>query len=297
MNAAAHILPLLEHVHRHLDGDVSLAALARAARRSPFALHRAFRSAVGETAKQYTLRVRLDRAAAELVTARRTVLDVALAAGFASHEVFTRAFRRRFDLSPREYRARGLAGADRDAARRHADTVREVAPCIGLYYRTAQPRRSEMPVDVTRRELTSQAALVIRRRIQPTEIAATIGDILPKVFTYLQKSGIPFAGPPLVRYIEMGRGLMTIEGGMPIAAPAPGEGEIEPIELPAGPAAVAVHAGHYEKLAETHAAVQAWIEAGSHSAAGAPWEVYVTDPADVPEPADWRTEVIWPLAR
>jgi AraC family transcriptional regulator len=43
--------------------------------------------------------------------------------------------------------------------------------------------------------------------------------------------------------------------------------------------------------------VQAWIEANGHRAAGAPWEVYITDPADHPEPADWRTEVIWPLER
>jgi hypothetical protein len=29
---------------------------------------------------------------------------------------------------------------------------------------------------------------------------------------------------------------------------------------------------------------------------GAPWETYLTDPADLPDPADWRTEVCWPLA-
>jgi effector-binding domain-containing protein len=152
-----------------------------------------------------------------------------------------------------------------------------------------------MPVTVTRRELTSQAALVIRRRIKQSEIAATLGEILPKVFTHAQKSGIPLAGPPFVRYLEMGRGLMSIEGGMPIATPAPGEGEIEATELPAGPAAVAVHAGAYDQLGETHSAVQAWIEASGLKAAGPPWEVYTTDPGEHPDPADWRTDVIWPL--
>jgi AraC family transcriptional regulator len=30
------------------------------------------------------------------------------------------------------------------------------------------------------------------------------------------------------------------------------------------------------------------------AAAGAPWETYLTDPAEVPDPAEWRTEVVYP---
>jgi hypothetical protein len=30
---------------------------------------------------------------------------------------------------------------------------------------------------------------------------------------------------------------------------------------------------------------------------GAAWEVYVTDPADYPDPKDWKTELLWPLGR
>lgn len=297
--SAPRLLPLLRHLHRKIDGDVSLAALAARARQSPYELHRRFRRLVGETTKQYTLRVRLDRAAADLVSSGRSILEIALASGFASHEVFTRAFRRRFGISPRSYRGRGLAGpADHPAlADRHAETVRGVAPCIGLYHLGDQEtRRSQMTITVTRRELASQPALVIRRRIAPTEIAAALSECLPAVFAHAQRAGIPFAGPPFARYLEMGRGLMTVEGGMPIAAPSPGQGEIEAIELPAGPAAVAVHAGPYDKLGETHAAVEAWIEAEGLRAGGAPWEVYLTDPGDHPDPADWRTEVIWPVA-
>jgi AraC family transcriptional regulator len=297
--SAFRLLPLLRHMHQHMDRDVSLRALASRARRSPFELHRSFRRLVGETIKQYTLRVRLDRAAAELVSGRRTILEIALAAGFGSHEVFTRAFRRRFGLSPSSYRGRGLAGAaDRPSlASRHAATVRGTAPCIGLYHLGDQEtRRSEMTVEVIRRELTPQPALVIRRRIAHTEIAATIGQCLPAVFAHAQRAGIPLAGPPFARYVEMGRGLMTIECGMPIASASPDDGEIEAIELPGGPAAVAIHTGQYDKLGDTHAALEAWIEAQGLRAGGPPWEVYVTDPGEHPDPANWRTEVIRPLA-
>jgi AraC family transcriptional regulator len=295
--SSAEILPLLGVIRRHLDGDLSLAKLATAAGRSPFALHRAFRQVTGETTKRYTSRLRLDRAAAELLLSPRSILDVALDSGFASHEVFTRAFLRRFGMSPRAYRARGLTGRGaRDIAARHAAIVRDAGPCIGLHHLTTE-RRPEMPVAVSRRQLDPQPALIIRRRIKVADVAATLGDILPRVFAFAQRRGVPFAGPPMARYVEVGLGMLTIEAGMPIAAPAQGDDDIVAIELPGGPAAVAIHAGPYDRLPETHAEVAAWIDAQQLKAAGPPWESYVTDPGDKPDPQDWRTEVFYPLAR
>lgn len=153
-----------------------------------------------------------------------------------------------------------------------------------------------MTVDVTRRQLTPQPALIIRRKTPATELAVAIGETLPKVFAHAQRAGLPFAGPPMVRYLEMGRGTMTIEAGMPIGAPVTSAGEIEAIELPGGPAAVAIHAGPYDQLAETHVAIEAWIAAQGLTPAGPAWESYLTDPGEVPDPKDWRTEVVYPLA-
>ncbi len=59
---------------------------------------------------------------------------------------------------------------------------------------------------------------------------------------------------------------------------------------------MAVHAGSYEQLAETYAALERWIEENGFRAGGVPWESYITDPADFPDTGDWRTEVYWPLA-
>src|SRR5690348_3815261 len=53
------IQPVLAYAAAHLDGDVSLAALARQAGKSPFHLHRVLAAFIGETPKQLTLRLRL----------------------------------------------------------------------------------------------------------------------------------------------------------------------------------------------------------------------------------------------
>src|ERR1700689_3200532 len=93
------VQPVLQFAAQYPDGDLSLRALAGEARLSTFQLHRLFAAIAGETPKQYTLRFRLDRAAALLLASRHTALDIAILCGFKSHEVFLRAFRRRFGVN------------------------------------------------------------------------------------------------------------------------------------------------------------------------------------------------------
>jgi AraC family transcriptional regulator len=291
--------PAFAFAATHLDEDLSLAALATQSGLSAFHLHRVFAAVAGETPKQYTLRLRLGYAAVMLITTDDSVLDVALSCGFQSHEAFSRAFRRRFGMTPSAYRTRGFVNrVDRPQARDHARLVTEVGPCIGLFHRRTQ--KNEMAHSITKKELSPQPVLVMTRRVKPSEIATTLAELLGGVFRHAQQNGIALAGQPFTRYLEWGPGLLTIQAGMPISAPVSkpsGGDDVLADTLPGGPAAATTHTGPYDKLSEAHAAVQQWIEAQGLTAAGAPWEIYVTDPADYPDPKDWKTDVFWPLAR
>jgi AraC-like DNA-binding protein/effector-binding domain-containing protein len=293
------VLPILGFAAAHLDEDLSLGALAEQAGLSTFHLQRVFRTAAGETPKQYTLRLRLSRAAVMLVTGGESVLDIALACGFQSHEAFCRTFRRRFGKTPTAYRERGFATTvDRSQARKHAEIVNTVGPCIGLFH-IGENRRSpenEMAYSITKKELTPQPVLIVRRRVKRSEIAATIGEVLPKIFIYAQQNGIALAGLPFTRYVEMGPGLITMEPGMRVTSTgAASEGDVIADTLPGGPAATTIHTGPYDKLSEAYAAIEQWMETEGLSGAGAPWESYLNDPSDYPDPKDWKTEVFWPL--
>jgi AraC family transcriptional regulator len=101
------LLSLLVHIQASLEEDLSLESIATQADMSPFHFHRIFREAVGETLKQYTQRLRLERAAHELRIRNASVLAVALGAGYQSHETFTRAFRRQFGMTPTAFRQNG----------------------------------------------------------------------------------------------------------------------------------------------------------------------------------------------
>jgi len=296
------IHPAIEFARLHPDGDLSLGSLAARTRLSAFHLHRVFSAAAGETPKQFIQRLRLDRSAAMLLTADDSVLEVALACGFQSHESFCRAFRRRFGIKPSEYRKRGFVnGGGGRQARDHAEFVNQVGPCIGFYRagENSTSERNDMNYSISKTRLEAQAVLVVRRSIKRSEIAATIAEVLHKIFLAAQKNGVALAGPPFMRCLNAGPGLMTIEPGVKVAGPATNVdlgGEVLWETLPGGEAATTVHMGKYEELPEAYAAMEKWMATEGLKMGGAPWEVYVTDPGDYPDPKDWKTEIFWPLA-
>jgi AraC family transcriptional regulator len=98
------ILSTLIHIQTHLEGDLNLKLLAGRVGFSPYHFHRIFREGIGEPAKEYIRRLRIDRAAYRLKISEETILQVALDAGFKTHESFTRAFQRQFGVSPSAFR-------------------------------------------------------------------------------------------------------------------------------------------------------------------------------------------------
>ena len=259
----ASVQPLLSYAAASLDDDVSLTALAGKASLSAFHLHRIFLAAVGETPKHFTMRLRLGHAAARLLMTDDSILIVALSCGFQSHEVFVRAFRRSFGMTPSTYRRRGFASrVSTTQARQHAALVSQVGPCIALYH-IDKHKEPEMTYAITRKELSPQPVLVIRRRVKLSEIGSTLAEVLPSVFKHAQQTGAAIAGQPFTRYVLWGPGLVTIEAGLPVVASgnnfndgesasdaAAGGSEIVSDCSPGGPVAIVTHSGPYEKLSQ-----------------------------------------------
>jgi AraC-like DNA-binding protein/effector-binding domain-containing protein len=294
-----HVQPVLAYAARNLDADVSLTALARRAGYSPFHLERVFAEVAGETPKQWTLRLRLERAAAMLLSSQDSVLDIAIECGFESHEVFTRAFRRHFQAAPNLYRRRasGFSAGDWQA---HAALVAKIGPCIGLFHRNNETRTTQpMTYLIEKKNLEPQPVLVVRRRVERSSVATAIGEALPHIFLYAQKNAIPISGYPVTRYLEIGPGMITLEPAMRIQPGAPEtfapDGDVRADTLPGGPVAMTTHLGPYDQLKDAYAALEVWIAQQGLHPAGAPWEVYMNDPADFPDSKDWKTEVFWPV--
>jgi len=89
----------------HLDDTLDLTRLAEVACLSPYHFHRVYRAMQGETAADTVRRLRLHRAAVELITGELPIPRVARRAGYGSQEAFTRAFKAAYGVPPARYRA------------------------------------------------------------------------------------------------------------------------------------------------------------------------------------------------
>jgi AraC family transcriptional regulator len=88
------------------DHDATGEVLAARLYLSRFHFDRVVSAVAGEPPAAFRRRILLERAAYRLATTRRTILDVAIEAGYGSHEAFTRAFARCYGSAPRSWRRR-----------------------------------------------------------------------------------------------------------------------------------------------------------------------------------------------
>ncbi|PWU09482.1 MAG: hypothetical protein C5B50_27275 [Verrucomicrobia bacterium] len=146
------ILRVLRHIHEHLDEVLDLEELARVACFSSFHFHRIFGAMTGETIADHVRRLRLERAAMELRSGAKQVIQVALDAGYEAHEAFTRAFKAAYGVSPAEFRRAPLPIAIRSAP-------------SGVHYRPG------VPLTTFKTNHSTKVMKVITRKIKPMRVA------------------------------------------------------------------------------------------------------------------------------
>ncbi len=88
------------------DHDVSGEEWAARHHFSRFHFDRLIKSVGGEPPQTLRRRILLERAAYRMITTKAPLLDIAVEAGYSSHEAFTRAFSRAYDATPREWRSK-----------------------------------------------------------------------------------------------------------------------------------------------------------------------------------------------
>ena len=94
----------VELMHAHLERDLPLGELARAAHLSPFHFARLFKKLTGATPHAYLAALRADRARTLLAETDLSITEVGARVGYASSSHFAKAFRLAAGLTPRAYR-------------------------------------------------------------------------------------------------------------------------------------------------------------------------------------------------
>ncbi len=104
--SSGRMAPLVEWLLENLAGNLATDRLAERMAMSPRHFRRVFVETFDATPAVFIERLRLERACILLTSGASTIDRIARSVGFASADVFRRAFRARYGVSPLEYRAR-----------------------------------------------------------------------------------------------------------------------------------------------------------------------------------------------
>ena len=96
---------VIEYIEEHLDTDLSLAQIAKAAHTSAFHFARQFKAAIGLPPHQYVIARRVERAQQLLRESDDLSLaEIATDAGFSDQSQFSTHFKRTVGVTPRQFR-------------------------------------------------------------------------------------------------------------------------------------------------------------------------------------------------
>jgi AraC family transcriptional regulator len=281
------MLRVLVHIQQHLDDPLALDELARVACFSPHHFHRVFKGMVGEPVKEHVRRLRLERAASQLKLGSASLIDIALGAGYESHEAFTRSFKNAFGRPPSQFRSR------RQTKRRDAPSGVHYGESLSLRFRTQRPGGS-MKVEI--------------KQLQPMRVAfmrhtgpyREVGETWEQFLTVMGKDGYlsgnpmmlgichddPEVTPPAkLRYDAC----LTVDDFAP-------DGDIGAQTVAGGLYAMTTHIGPYEELSRAYAELLGqWIPRSGYELRDAPcFEAYLNDPQSTPA-EELLTDIYAPL--
>jgi len=155
----------------------------------------------------------------------------------------------------------------------------------------------DMSHDIQLRDLSEQYIVTVRETVRRQDIGDFMGRALRKLYAH---AGIRFArpaGPPFSIYHdeEWPEEGMDMEVCLPVSRRLRGKDPVRSMRLDGGRAACVVHAGPYDEVCQAYRALTAWMQEQGLEADGPPREVYLVGPCRDRQPADYRTEVIWPV--
>jgi len=282
------MLRVLVHIQQHLDEPLPLEELAGVACFSPYHFHRVFTGMVGESVKEYVRRLRLERAASRLKLGSASVIDIALEAGYDSHEAFTRSFKTAFGAAPSQFRS-----ARRVELARVPSGIHYNEP-VTLRFRTLG-RGGSMNVEIKQ---LKPMRVAFMRHVGPY---GEVGKTWEQFLIIMGKDGY-LAGNPMMLGIGHDDPAVTppakirYDACLTVGEDFAPSGDIGVQTVAGGEYAMTTHTGSYNELGRTYAEfLGQWLPRSGHELRNAPcFEVYINHPQSTPA-EELLTDIYAPL--
>jgi AraC family transcriptional regulator len=174
---------VIDYIDTHLGEELDLEQIASVAAFSKYHFHRIFSSLTGEPLGSYIQRLRLERAASQIVSRPDLSLTtIGLELQFSSSAVFSRAFKDRFGMSPSDWRAGGWSEHGKNC-KLMSNRYQPVSK-----YREAAKVSSGYSV-----HRNQQWRITMNTETQKLDYTVEVRDIPAKTVAYVRHTG-PYAG-------------------------------------------------------------------------------------------------------
>lgn len=238
MNYPKKLNEVIDYIGNNLDKKLTLQQLSQIACLSKFHFHRLFAIHTGLSLQQFIRWLKLKRAAHQLIVDKNTpILDIAIDAGFESHEAFSRAFKQTCGLSPKGFRHQSSwAHWEKPPYRLHSHEV----VVMKVDIKNIKQRRLAVlehrgdPKGVG----DSVNRLIAWAKSQPMNLKPRAGE----AFGFAYDDPDPKITPPAKFRFDLA---ITVPDQIKLA------GEIKERILPAGRYAVATHKGSRDTIGDT----------------------------------------------
>jgi effector-binding domain-containing protein len=137
----------------------------------------------------------------------------------------------------------------------------------------------------------TQYTIGIRTHCAMKDLPAVIPQLIGKVAPYFKQLGKQQMEPPFVAYYNEDADNLDVQIGWIAAEQLAGKGDIVSGTIGGGKAVSVMYRGAYSTLSEAHDAAHKFIAAKGYQYAHQAYEIYIDDPANVPE-SELKTQVV-----
>jgi AraC family transcriptional regulator len=285
------LLRVLVHIQQQLDDRLPLEELAALACLAPHHFHHVFTGMLGESLAGHIRRLRLERAAWRLKLSHQPIVQIALEAGYETHEAFSRAFRSRFGQSPTQFR-------------RCNSGEWQLPTKSGVHFRARSELKNFRAVcaggttmNVTIKSLRPMR-VAFMRHVGPYH---AVGLVWEKFTMLLGKEGWLGGGTQFIGICHDDPAVtppkqIRYDACVSVDEKFRPAGEIGVQTIPGGDHAVLTHFGPYEKLSASYSKLLGqWLPRSGRDLRLTPcFEVYLNSPENT-EPEDLITDIHAPL--
>lgn len=236
MNYECQLKKVIDFIGKHFDEKLTLEQLSGIACFSKYHFHRLFTAYTGLSLHQHIKWLRLKRAAHQLIVdENKPIIEIAINAGFESHEAFTKAFKHSCGVSPKKFRTQ-----------MNLHLWEKPPYCL--------PKQGEIKMNVVIKEMKVRRLAVIEHRGDPKKVGESVNklinwaktqkmDLKPKIG---EAFGFAYDDPQTTPAEEF-----RFDLGITVPERLKLEGEVVEKCLPAGRYAVAVHKGSRDTIGDT----------------------------------------------